>query len=343
MAHRIETKNDFVFGLRGQGKDWHGLTNDGFDKLTRDMFPVYEKKALQTEDGHKILPWVTFFGPHGPVGEPFNLDTYVPILPQYAWDMMESALGGTEYVVERIGFLADGTTWFISVSLTELSKLARPGEKFQLNFTGNLTQKNVFRVTVSGVRIVCHNTLDLALAIGLLIGKVKATKNSGVRLEITRETLEKSYGMAEVFNRTLSELESTKATVEAARQVYAGELVRNGAELVSDSMNKDGTRRESRALNTVETLVSLFQRGDGNKGETRGDILNGFTQYFTRGGAEDSAKNPWLAMRSSEFGGNASRKAEFFQAISTDSGFRKLRDEGRAALAEASKVTLTLN
>ena len=332
MAHRIETVNDFVYGLKGQGTDWHGLTQEK-DSLTRDLFPTYEKEGLLTESGKKILPWVTFVGPHGPIGEPFNMDTYLPVLPQHAWDMLETALAGTKYSVERIGFLADGTTWFISVRLEELATLARPGEQFQLNFTGNLVQKNIFRVTVSGVRIVCHNTLDLALAIGLLVAKVKATKNSGVKLEITAELLEKSFGMVQVYNRTLGELETTKATPEAARQVYAGEIVRAGGSLVSDSLNKDGTKRESRALNTVENLVTLFQRGDGNKGETRADILNGFTQYFTRGGADDSQKDPWLAVRSSEFGGNAVRKADFFKAMSTDSGFRKLREEGKAALA----------
>ena len=332
MAHRIDTKNDFVYGLVGQGSDWHGLTQQK-ERILREMFPTYEKVGLQTEDGSKLVPWVTFVGPNGPVGEPFNRDTYVPVLPQYAWDMMAEALAGTQYTVERIGYLADGTTWFISVKLDELATLARPGEKFQLNFTGNLVQKNIFRVTVSGVRIVCHNTLDLALAIGLLVAKVKATKNSGVRLEITKELLEKSFGMVEVYNRTLASMESTKATVDAARQVYAGEIVRAGGELSSDKLTKSGEKRESRALNTVETLVTLFQRGDGNKGETRADILNGFTQYFTRGGADDSTKDPWLAVRSSEFGGNAVRKAEFFKAVSTESGFRKLRDEGKAALA----------
>lgn len=332
MAHRIETVNDFVYGLVGQGTDWHGLTRP-FDMLSKDLFPKYEKIPLQTENGAKLLPWVVFMGPNGPIGEPFNMDTYLPILPQHAWDLMANALAGTRYTVERIGYLAGGTTWFISVKLDELATLARPGEQFQLNFTGNLVQKNIFRVTVSGVRIVCHNTLDLALAIGLLVAKVKATKNSGIKLEITAELLEKSFGMVQVYNRTLGELETTKATPETARQVYAGEIVRAGGSLVSDSLNKDGSKRESRALNTVENLVTLFQRGDGNKGETRADILNGFTQYFTRGGADDSQKDPWLAVRSSEFGGNAVRKAEFFKAMSTDSGFRKLREEGKAALA----------
>lgn len=334
MAHRIETKNDFVYGLTGQGKDWHGLTVEK-DVLSRELFPVYEKTAIQTESGQKILPWVVFTGAHGVIGEPFNMDTYKPILPQQAWDMMSDALKGTDYVVERIGYLAGGTTWFISARLNELEQITRKGERLQVNFTGNLVQKNIFRVTTSNVRIVCHNTLDLALAVGAQVATVKATKNCEQRFAVTAETIETACGMVKVFNETLARLETTKATIETARQVYAGEIVNAGGSLVSTT-TKTGKDRESRALNQVDALVELFARGDGNKGETRADILNGFTQFFTRGGAADSKKNPWLAVRSSEFGGNAVRKAEFFKAVSTESGFRKLREVGRDALALAN-------
>lgn len=334
MAHRIETKNDFVYGLKGQGVDWHGLTVEK-EALSRELFPVYEKVGLQTESGQKIVPWVTFVGQHGPVGEPFNMDTYKPIMPQQAWDMMESALAGSEYAVERIGYLAGGTTWFISTRLNELEKITRPGERLQVNFTGNLVQKDIFRVTTSDVRIVCHNTLDLALAVGLKVATLKATKNCEQRFAVTAETIETACGTVKLFNETMARLETTKATIETARQVYAGEIVNAGGSLVSTT-TKTGKDRESRALNQVNALVELFARGEGNKGETRADILNGFTQFFTRGGAEGTTKDPWRAIRSSEFGGNAMRKAEFFKAVSTDAGFRKLRETGRDALALAN-------
>ena len=103
------------------------------------------------------------------------------------------------------------------------------------------------------------------------------------------------------------------------------------------SINRiSGTPRESRALNTVDSLVTLFQRGDGNHGTTRADIVNGYTQRLTRGGDADSQKNPWTALSSSEFGNSATRKAEFVATVADDSRFARTVEIGAKALADAN-------
>jgi hypothetical protein len=110
--------------------------------------------------------------------------------------------------------------------------------------------------------------------------------------------------------------------------------------------------RESRAVNMIDgPLLTAFERGDGNKGKTRADVLNGFTQVFTRG-ADDSDKNPLAALRS-DFsdakGSNGTRKAEFFSLITrgevrdgkkivTPDGWTELLTTGRKALELAKAL-----
>lgn len=332
MASGINTINDFVLGLVGQGVDWHKLTQE-VAAITRDSIRIYDTVGIQTEAGKSLCPWKVFVAPNGSIiGEPFNCDTYCPPKPERVWDLVTEKLAGTGFTVERLGFLEDGTTWFFSIWLEELSTLARQGERFHLTISGSFTQKRKVKATLSGTRVVCMNTL-LISDMGEEIFAIKGTKNADSRLVIAADLLEKVVGFGQIFNRTMEQLENTKCTIEAARQAYAGEAVRNGGKLTSDKLTKAGEKRESRALNTVDYLVEKFSRGVGNAGQTRADLLNGFTEVFTRGGVESSTKDPWLAIASSEFGGNSRRKSEFFQAISTESGFRKLRDEGKAALA----------
>jgi hypothetical protein len=87
-------------------------------------------------------------------------------------------------------------------------------------------------------------------------------------------------------------------------------------------------------------MVSLFRNGAGNDGDDRGDVLNGFTEYFGRGIA-GGTKNPFTRWASSEFGASAERKSGFLRDI-TGSGWDRLEAVGKAALADARKATVTV-
>lgn len=334
MSHGIvESLRDFVFGIIGQGTDWHGLTIEKPAPLTSDLFPVMEAKTLQI-DG-KDTPWQVLCATDDgkPCGDPFNPNTFGYILPQNAWEQVMDALSGTRYTVERVGMLWNRSFWFVSVSLDELKALARPGEHFQLNFSGGLDGSKSPQAELSHIRAVCHNTISLSRATGKCLFKIKQTKNSQGRLESAKAEVEAVCGMASIFNRTLAELESKPCSVADARALFAGEVVVNGGTF-KRTTTKTGERRESRAMNAVDSLVALFQRGDGNRGETRADALNAFTQRATRGGDEDSKKSKWTAIASSEFATAATRKANFLNIVANDDRTEETIEIGRNALAE---------
>lgn len=342
MGHGIVGEKAFVFGLVGQGRDWHGLTVEK-PELLQTHFPDLQPADMGTEipDGNGGFTWARDIEKRliddagNRYGIPFNPDSTSIFTPRDAWTYVETVLAGTGYKVERMGMLWDGNFWFISVQLEELKGVSRKGEAFQLNFSGSLDGKSKVQCELSHIRAVCWNTISASRASGKVLFAEKRTKNFSARLEARKEEVEKAVGMAAVFNATLESLESKPASVLEATRGYAGFLSMQsprGMEIFAPTTTAKGNVRESRARNTVDELVGLFQRGDGNKGQTRFDVLNGATQLWTRGSA-DSDKDKQTALESGSFGGWANRKAEFFNLVSDDAAWDDAVKIGTEALA----------
>lgn len=336
MGSGIDNKlRDFVLANSDE-TDWHKLTRKQENLNPAVHFPEIDVRPLfyMGNDGESLPN-----GQHSlislddglPCGKAFDLETFGYILPQKAWETVQNALAGSRYSVERIGFLKNRSFWFVSLHLDELQAIAPTGHKYQLNFSGGLDGQCSPQGELSDIRAVCWNTISLSRAIGEKLFSVKQTKFSRAKLLTAEQEIEKAVGMAKLFNLQLEKLGNTPATAEQARNVYAGEIIQAGGDLRERSL-KSGETTRGRAGNTVETLVELFAGGDGNKGETRLDVLNGFTQLFTRGN-DDSTKNAWQAVASSEFGGNSNRKADFLATLASEKGFDTLAEIGQAALA----------
>jgi hypothetical protein len=334
MSHGIDNKRCFVYGLQGQGTDWHGLTQERPAPLTRELFPTVREEVLQTASGIVLPQWKILIAndDNQACGNPFNPNTFGYILPARAMEMVEAALAGTNYTVERMGMLWDRSFWFASIALDELKAVARKGESYQLNFSGGLDGNNSPQGELSHIRAVCWNTISASRRTGDYLFKIRQTINSGNRLDEAKAEVEKTVGMAKIFNETLAQLESTPCTVDIARFAYAGEVAQRGGDFKVNVSKKTGEEKENRARNTVNELVTLFQTGAGNHGDTRADLLNGFTQLLTRG-RKDSKKNIWSQVASSEFGCNADRKAEFLGTITDEDSFSEMIDQGKEALA----------
>ena len=270
-----------------------------------------------------------------PCGGPFDPTTFGYILPQNAWSRVIAALEGTHFTVERLGMLWNRSFWFVSVSLDELKSLALPGHKFQLNFSGGLDGSKSPQCELSDIRAVCHNTISLSRATGEVLFKIRQTSKSQGRLDKATAEVEKACGMARVFAETMKSLEGKPLSTPDARALFAGEYVQKGGNFNRRVSDKTGKVCESRGLNQLDSLVTLFAKGDGNRGETVADAVNAMTQRLTRGD-DDSKANVWTRVSSSEYGGNATRKAEFFNLCADDDKRGEAIETGRKALVEAN-------
>ena len=251
--------------------------------------------------------------------------------PREAMAYLEEVLSGTGYKVLSLGMVFNRSRWFVSFELVELAGIAPKGESFILSASGGLDKSQSPMFNLTHVVQVCANTVRLARA-GRALFSSKLTKGFASRLEASRAALGEVVGMARVWNETLRGLEKAKATVDEARAVYAADLSEAGADL-----------RSSRTANTLEDLVAGFRNGRGNAGATRLDVLNGYTEVLGQGlvGAT-SRRDSFKRWESSEWGGNAERKAAFAEIITAPGGWDRMVTVGESAMADARRNTVTV-
>lgn len=331
MSSGIETPRDFVKGIHQSEKDWHGLTEYVEAPLTPELFPIIVPAQLSSPFGPIDRYVLISRDDNKPCGEPFA-KSFGYLLPQTIWKMIEEALAGTAYTVERMGMLCNRALWFVSVKLDELASVSRPGEKFNFGFSGGLDGSMSPNGYVSHTRIVCMNTLRLSQKTGNRLFCIRQSAKSHEKLDSAKADVERAIGMVQIFNTVYEQLGNTFCSVDTARAAYAGEIALAGGDFSRKVSKKTGEEKESRARNTVDELVSLFESGIANGGNTKADLLNGFTEFGTRG-RKDTTKSVLSQVESSEFGGMAERKNRFFELVTDEGDFENLIARGKAALA----------
>jgi len=328
--HGIETVRDFQVGL---ARAWHGLT-EVVEVITADHFPEIERAPLTYTVGEQLREWPGMTVPISlddglPVGT-VSGESYTLFTPREAMGFLGEVLAGTGHKIESLGMVFNRAHWFVTVSLDELQGIAPDGEAFKLSASGGLDKSQSPRINLTHTVQVCANTVMLARKGRALFGS-KLTKGFSSKLEASRGALADVVGMARIWNETLRSLEATRATVDEARAVYAADLSGNGADL-----------RSARSSNLLDELLVGFQRGRGNSGATRYDVLNGFTEVFGSGLAGSSSKrNSFSRWQSSEYGGNAERKEAFATGI-VGLGWDRMVQTGNDALADARRNTVVV-
>jgi hypothetical protein len=328
--HGIETTRDFQVGLT---QAWHNLT-ELVEVVETKHFPNIVRAPLTYTVGEQLREWDGMTVPIStddglPVGIASG-ESYTLFTPKEAMAYLSEVLAGTGYKVESLGMIFNRSRWFVTYSLDELQGVAPDGEAFKLSASGGLDKSQSPRINLTHTVQVCHNTVMLTRAGRALFGS-KLTKGFNSRLEASRNSLSEVVGMARIFNETLRSLETKSATVDQARSVYAADLSGNGADL-----------RSTRSLNTLDDLVAGFRSGRGNSGATRLDVVNGYTEVMGQGLAGSASKRDLFSRwESSEFGGNADRKATFVEAITAQNGWESMVESGSAALADARRNAVT--
>lgn len=329
--HGIETTRDFQVGL---SRAWHGLT-EVVETVTADRFPHIQRAVLTYQIGEQLREWPGMTVPISmddglPVGTSSG-ESYTLFTPREAMAYLSEVLAGTGYRVESLGMIFNRSRWFVTFSLDELAGVAPDGEAFKLSASGGLDKSQSPRINLTHTVQVCHNTVTLTRAGRALFGS-KLTKGFNSRLEASRDALGETVGMARIWNETLRGLERTKTSADEARAVYASDLVENGADL-----------RSARSSNLLDELIVGFQRGRGNSGATRYDTLNGYTEVMGQGlVGSSSRRDAFGRWQSSEWGGNAGRKAAFAEVITTPGGWDRMVADGNEALADARRGAVTV-
>lgn len=306
-------------------KTWHGLEtivpaiefdNSGLDWL------VTERKAFMQHDGDMVeIPnqKVICRQDNGLVLN-ISKDRYNIIQNERVWECLENALQGVNYTVKVAGSLGNCGKVFISVGIDGKQEYVVNGDKFKnhLTFVSSHDGSMSFQVYDTAVRVVCENTLNLSQRMkGEIKLNVRHSRNAEVRIQEMEKVLENLFQKREEFYSSYRYLVESPMTEDKAEKILVGWL-NNGKKEVS-----------TRTQNVVNNIVDRYKFGLGNNGQTKADLLNGVTEYFTR----QSSDNRRKLYASSEFGLGAKRKAEFSDLIINDDQLDQLAANGEKMLA----------
>tara|TARA_A100001037_G_C15079651_1_gene603576 strand:+ start:173 stop:1375 length:1203 start_codon:yes stop_codon:yes gene_type:complete len=337
MSHEI-TFRDIQLGL---SMAWHRLTSI-VEKIDResaepmlypmDTVPLVAKVPMIVGDASEIVETtvnskqIVSLDDGLPIGKPVGID-YKLLSNVDIWEAMENALVGTKYKIVSAGTVRERSLAYISIEFADSiedskGNKTKPLFNLQWGHGGNMPVVGID----SCIKIVCANTYRMSLKGGFAL-KMKHTKNASA-LELS-EAIDNHIGVAKDFELAMKKAESIEVDTVTAREVFAG-FHQRGKAIPQEYSKTGGTR----LANYVDRLETLFHYGAGNAGQTRYDMFNSATDFYSHesSGGDDSDKSRMKQFTSSEFGSGATLKGEFFNVIDRDDKFEETRQHGEKAL-----------
>ena len=296
-------------------------TNLNWDVIERNIYRHIQDKFYEPINSHKIIERSDTNESLGVVGA-----KYQPIQNSQIWDALNQSLAGIDYKITNAGHLKNGGKIFIQ---------AEVGNGFAINgdkFVGYITMWSSHDGSSSCVlgdtleRVWCSNSFISSLykKNSMLRMKVRHTKNASIRFD------NMMYQLDEIFTHR-------KKAFEDIERLANEPISDNHARLFSIGfVNSPKTR----GINTADEIHGLFRAGIGNTGETKYDLFNGFTEYYTHGANRDEKtdeqKNKQFG--SSELGHGAKAKSRALEILSSAEQTDLLIAKGRKILREAENI-----
>ena len=210
-------------------------------------------------------------------------------------------------MIETVGCLGNGGTIFIMAKLPEGIMV---GKDDMLNCYLLLTTAHDGTCSIickfTPVRVVCQNTLTMALQGMQKEVRIKHTKTASTRLSNAHKLLgiacEQHLRLTEIYN-------------SMANKVLTPEVIKNYLDslfpLNVEKDEKGNIKPQTRRENIRAKVVELTRSGMGNNGNTVWDLYNGTTEYVDHHRVVKNDGNRWEA---STFGSGVDLKEKAFDA-----------------------------
>lgn len=346
MAHCIELPHDKVLSV--EGTEWHGLAEHleviGKEEVKPLFYKVTESPALVEIDGQQISleNYKVLVADHRGIRDDLEeseqlIPLHIPkagykvIQNEEVWNVMEAALKDLGCSVTTAGTLERGKKFFISADIGEKETIIN-GDKFcsYLNFVTSHDGTIAMNTYDSTIRIVCMNTLRWSMEAAGKVGfKVFHTKNADLAMGNLGELLNAILKGRTQLKEVMEYMATVKLSNEEAIAMAAGYFC----------ISTDKEEIATRSYNAATEIATLFSRGQGNKGETLYDLVNGATEYYTSGAGVGKATTSLgnRIYRSSM--GSAADHKNAFVGMMADEETRKIAYRmGKAALDAYAKA-----
>lgn len=313
MAHNIQAR-DVQYGTQ---MGWHNLTKV-LPVLTPEIcFPwgitlepiSYGVGPNQKQLGRYVVPCATDdLLPLGK-GVPVNLASYTVRTPQDLWKLRDEVTTGTENTVVSCGSVGSRSKFFISTKLVEIERLTlNDGTQTELllNSIGAIDKTLPEQHSISSIRIICQNTLEMSFLQDAVKFRYSHHINMNDRIAKDKPLIEAVAGLSAVVKAAFNTLIANKCDVARAERIYTGLVVSPGQDEIA-----------KRAENMIQQHVSCFRSGAGNSGSSEYDLLNGFSELRTKG-YDGSKKSRFDTFETSEFGSYGASKSRLAEMLISD-------------------------
>lgn len=206
--------------------------------------------------------------PFGAVGE-----RYEPIQNWEAFEFFDSIIGEGHAQYETVGALGNGEIVFITAKLSDYMEVKKSQIDKYLLLSMSHDGSSAITIMFTPIRVVCNNTLSMALSGSRNKITIKHTKNARERIELSKSTL----GLVSSQNESLTNI-WTKWSKEELSDEKASELFEIALGLTRDDKSKLSTK----ASNILKSVNSYYQIGVGQQDivGTKWGVYNAITGYL---------------------------------------------------------------
>jgi len=252
-------------------------------------------------------------------GESLSLmgDRFALMQPARFSDIVQESLAGVPHRIVMGGTFNGRRNLIVGVEFEGLSEYEVGGEKhrsfeyFGTSIDGSAAMHN-FSVEQ---RMRCFNQFA-----SMYRGAQRAKNTQSGEGKFVRmiERVESLQSQQSAYRAEIERLANTPIAKGDARAFVAGVMT-------------PGKEISTRTVNVTDEIFGLFVRGVGNVGETRADLFNGFTEYFTHQGGSNKSDG---LLGSSLMGKGAEVKRVAFNALNVNSpAFAETVTRGKQLLA----------
>lgn len=298
MAHLIEEFADGTASFFSARKPaWHSLgtvTENALNAETAlqvaQMDWIVEKAPLQAVINGEIVDVKDRFATvrKHPKNDTYDAlgvvgDRYEIIQNHEAFKILDDIVDQSGAVFETAGAIKNGKRVFVSMELPQHIQFNN-GDTAGLHLlaTNSHDGKTACQIAVTPVRVVCQNTLTMALGSARSSFSIRHTKNADRRIEQARQALNLTFTYVDAFQMEVDELIATEYSnsdfFKYIERVFPLENVDNSLSVKNDTerksvlMNlwKSPTQENSAntawgAYNTIVEYVDWFQNTKSDK------------------------------------------------------------------------------
>lgn len=304
--------------------DYQTIVADIGDRNNRDRNEAYGEDAEEDEEDEEDEEAERYIPLHTPKS------SYRPISNREVYECVRQAIISTGATITSAGTLQNLKKFFISVDLGTGEMKAPNGDphaaflSFMTSHDGTMT----FECVDSFIRIVCMNTFRATRFSGgnALNVSIPHTKNAGVQISNFGDYLNQVIESRRRVMEALGFLQENSASESEVENVLAAYFT-----------EPERTEMTSQGFNRIEPLKTLFKKGIGNKGETRYDLWNAFTEYYTSGdGAGGKKADGKKRLTAAQFGKAAQHKDSFLTILLDDKIYQEMKERGEKLFRDAT-------